>query len=119
MDANGKVELEKLPPGQYFFQETFTPEGYRGDTNTYSFVVGNNGLIDGQTKLDKVVTNNKYRRLYLLKADTEAEAGREDLYYELTDFPDGTEFYVYEWDETLQDYAADPIMHIGYKPQES
>ncbi|WP_319638569.1 SpaA isopeptide-forming pilin-related protein [Lacrimispora sp. 210928-DFI.3.58] len=46
-DAQGRFRIKKPRDGTYTFRETKAPEGYRGNTDIYSFTVKGSGIIRG------------------------------------------------------------------------
>ena len=48
-DANGRMTSTTLSPGQYTFKETLPPAGYKLNTNSFTFNIGQDGKVTGST----------------------------------------------------------------------
>ena len=48
-DANGRMTSTALKPGQYTFKETLPPAGYKLNTNSFTFTIGQDGKVTGTT----------------------------------------------------------------------
>ena len=48
-DANGRMTSTALKPGQYTFKETLPPAGYKLNTNSFTFTIGQDGKVTGNT----------------------------------------------------------------------
>ena len=48
-DANGRMTSTTLSPGQYTFRETLPPAGYKLNTNSFTFNIGQDGKVTGST----------------------------------------------------------------------
>ena len=48
-DSNGQTPAFSLTPGKYTFKETLAPSGYALNSNTFTFVINNDGTCTGNT----------------------------------------------------------------------
>ena len=48
-DDNGQISTMSLTPGKYTFKETLAPSGYALNSNTFTFVINNDGTCTGNT----------------------------------------------------------------------
>ena len=83
-DSNGKLRIEELPLGSYYYRETKAKDGYVANNNYYSFKLSNDG------QLVSVAVRNKLRQgaIHVTKADSDGAplAGAE---YTLESSTDG------------------------------
>ena len=98
-----------LPSGTWHYQEISVPKGFSIDSNTYDFTVAADGTIENKPYKKVTRINTRQALLKVLKEDT------TDQY--LNDFPDGTEFYIYEWDANKGAYSNVPSKKLIYKKQ--
>jgi uncharacterized repeat protein (TIGR02543 family) len=109
-EDDGSYTIERLKPGTWYYQETRTLDGYSLDDTIYSFTVAGNGKIDGENTKEITIVNARESTINLIKKDAETGADSEAV----TEFPAGTEFNVYEWNEENQEYETVPYQHIVY-----
>ena len=66
-DSNGKLRIEELPLGSYYYRETKAKDGYVANSNYYSFKLSNDG------QLVSVAVRNKLRQgaIHVTKADSD------------------------------------------------
>ena len=112
----GVAEVERIPEGIWYLEETATLAGFAKDTKKYVFTVGADGKISygGNPPGDSVTVefiNYPYVVLKLIKKDSVTNARS---HYE-SGFPQGTKFYVYEWDSEIGDYKSEPTTTIIYQ----
>lgn len=50
-DENGEMLMRYLTPGNYTFKETLPPDGYKLNKNTFSFIVDEEGNIEGDNTI--------------------------------------------------------------------
>lgn len=122
-DAKGYTKwFRGLAPGVWKFQETDVPEGYDADDSIHTFTVNTDGTIagvqeDGTAKAEREhteeVADTQTTTVTIRKKDA-----RTGLEYDIdgSSFPDGTEFYIYEWDPDLNGgaggYSETPKKHV-------
>ena len=106
--AGGIGTMKYLEPGIWFYYETKAPTGYAVDDEIYQFTVGNDGKIEGENAKTIQAVNRHKANLDIVKKD--AKTGED--WAPDSDFPEGTEFYIYEWDETKGDYSDTPSIHV-------
>lgn len=125
--ADGYTEwIYGLAPGVWKFQETEVPVGknYDIDDSIHMFTVNDDGTIgtdavqdDGTAAAVKAYTaqvdDTTTTTVVIKKKDA-----RTGLEYDIdgSSFPDGTEFYIYEWDQSLNGgaggYSETPKKHV-------
>lgn len=103
----GEITVQRLSAGTWYYREVAAPTGYLLDENIYSFTVDKNGLIDGEKVKELELVNKKAPELKIKKVTPDGKEYDMD-----TDFPAGTEFDIYEWNETLGDYEKVPYSHV-------
>ncbi|WP_215145907.1 SpaA isopeptide-forming pilin-related protein [Exiguobacterium qingdaonense] len=66
-DANGEILVDRLNPGEYYFQETVAPPGYMLDMTARPFT-----LVRGTNDVTEVsATNDSYKSVRMTKVDSE------------------------------------------------
>ena len=103
-DQNGKITVSGLKPGIWYYKETQTLAGMGLDSTVYQFIVADDSTIDGNTDKQVVLINSRKPQLEVIK-------NTDDV---IGDFPDGTEFYVYAYDEETGEYESTPYKKLVY-----
>lgn len=101
--------LYALRPGTWHYQETSVPKGFTVDNNIYDFTVSADGTIEQKPYKKVTRVNTQQTLLRVLKEDTTEQY--------LNEFPDGTEFYIYEWDADKGAFSSVPSKKLIYKKQ--
>ena len=57
-DTNGKIEVDNLPYGNYYFQEIKAPEGYELDNTPVKFTIKEDGINVDVQATNKAIQNN-------------------------------------------------------------
>ena len=68
-DEKGEIRIARLEPGIYQYQEIKAPEGYRKDSQIYTFTVGENGHPEDPSYETGHVVFNTPIRTEILKVD--------------------------------------------------
>lgn len=113
-DENGLIDLQRLAPGTWWYQELSVPDEYLNrytpDQDPHSFIVKADGTVDGidyyeLAETEKVnfdgyyrVVNEKQQQLKFHKIDS--ESGEEYDVSGQTAFPKGTSFLIEQWNST-------------------
>ena len=108
VDATGRGTMKYLEPGTWYYYEKEAPAGYAIDDEVYQFTVGNDGKIEGENAKTIQAVNRHKANLDIIKKD--AKTGED--WAPDSDFPEGTEFYIYEWDKEKGDYSDTPSIHV-------
>lgn len=104
---NNDCAMYALRPGTWHYQEVSVPHGFNVDDNIYDFTVSPDGTIEGKPYKKVTRVNTRQTLLRVLKEDTTEQY--------LNDFPDGTEFYIYEWDAEKGAFSSVPSKKLIYK----
>lgn len=85
-DSTGKIKLERLTPGTWYYQEISAPTGYTIDSSVHSFVVTENGLINGEVSYSEKLVNTPASEIYLAvkKINEHTGAAVSDVKFELS-----------------------------------
>ena len=85
-DNTGKIKLERLTPGTWYYQEISAPTGYTIDSSVHSFVVTENGLINGEVSYSEKLVNTPASEIYLAvkKINEHTGAAVSDVKFELS-----------------------------------
>ena len=113
-----KGTLKRLRPGIWQFTEETAPANYMLDETVYEFKVNTDGRIeyvdeDGNTagpdkELSITVVNHIVRPLKIIKIDSETG----DVWAPESDFPAGTEFDLFEYNNETGTYENSANQHI-------
>lgn len=58
-DKNGKIELDNLDYGNYYYKEVKVPKGYKLDTKTYEFKITSENQVVKKLNTNEMITQNK------------------------------------------------------------
>lgn len=109
----GVATIYRLTPGTWTYWESSAQPGYAPDPNVYSLKVNDDNTITvgGNTAGEASVTmiNHKEYRLRVTKQDENTGAYKNSL----TNFPVGTEFDIYEWSQSKNDWVL--VAHLKHK----
>ena len=94
-DAEGKIEIERLPAGIYYFQEINPPAGYMIDDGLYKFVITNDD-IKNQKVIQCQMTNKMQRGILSLqkKGESYKIKDKKEFQYEETNSLAGAVFNI-------------------------
>lgn len=89
-DSTGKIKLERLTPGTWYYQEISAPTGYTVDSSVHSFVVTEDGYINGKVSYSEKLVNTPASEIYLAVKKTNEHTGAvvSGVKFELSTSPD-------------------------------
>lgn len=113
-DSAGKIKLERLTPGTWYYQEISAPTGYTIDSSVHSFVVTEDGYISEKVSYSEKLVNTPASEIYLALKKTNEHTGAV-VPYVWFDISTSADFSTYDTDMTYTDGFI-VLFNSGNKP---